>query len=214
MKQEKRKLVELQMGVMRVANLEDYFRDSLARATHARALSTAEATQHYLVHVMVAFSRTENLFEYANDGYELKPLALMLMDALEAKPGMERNLQLRRLGDVALFVSGFFGDSLARRSVDIDYYSRMGEAAYSTLLNSPASRRDEILADVYGELSEKFLRFVDALADVAQEARVFDERDILRLYDVWVKTGSERAAEILQRLGIDPAQGATTRKLQ
>lgn len=202
------------MTVMRVANLEDYFRDSLARATTARAVTTAEATQHYLVHVLVGFSRAENFFEYSRDGYELRPLALMLADALDAKPGMERNIQLRRLGDVALFVSGFFGESLARRAVDIDYYSRMGEAAYSTLLNSPASRRDEILADVYGELAEKFLKFVDALADVAQEARSFDESDILRLYDVWVHTGSERAAEILQRLGIQPAQGATSRKLQ
>jgi len=198
---------------MAVANLEDYFRESLARATKARALAAGEATEHYVVHLLVGFSRAENLFEQSRNGCELRPLAIMLADALDAQHGPERNLQLRRLGDVALFISGFFGDSLARRAVDIDYYSRMGEAAYSTLLNSPASRRDEMLADVYCELSEKFLKFVDALADVSQEARVFDERDILRLYDVWVKTGSERAAELLQRLGIEPARGGTSREL-
>lgn len=202
------------MGVMKVANLEDYFRDSLARATDARAVTAGEATQHYLVHVLVGFARAENFFEYADGSYALRPLAMMLIDALEAKPGPERNLQLRRLGDVALFISGFFGDSLSRRAVDVDYYSRMGETAYATLLHSPASRRDELLADVYGELSEKFLKFVDAFADVAQEARVFDERDILRLYEVWVRTGSERAAEILQRLGIEPARGGASRQLQ
>lgn len=205
------------MGLMTVTNLEDYFRDSLTRATTARAVIAGEATQHYVVHVLVGFSRAENLFEQSRNGesnnFELRPLAMMLADALDAQPGPERNLQLRRMGDVALFIAGFFGDSLARRSVDIDYYSRMGEAAYSSLLNSPASRRDEILADVYCELSEKFLQFVDALADVAQEARVFDERDILRLYDVWVRTGSERAAEILQRLGIEPARGGTSREM-
>lgn len=201
------------MGVLTVSNLEVYFRESLTRASKARSLSAGEATQHYVVHLLVGFSRAENLFDQSPNGCELRPLAIMLSDALDAPAGPERNLHLRRLGDVALFISGFFGESLARRAVDLDYYMRMGEAAYSTLLNSPASRRDELLADVYGELSEKFLKFVDALADVSQEARVFDERDILRLYDVWVKTGSERAAEILQRLGIEPARGGTSRKL-
>lgn len=201
------------MSLLTVANLEDYFRESLGRATRARSLAAGEATQHYVVHVLVGFSRAENLFRQTREGCELQPLAMMLADALDSRPGPERNLQLRRLGDVALFISGFFGESLARRAVDIDYYSRMGEAAYSTLLNAPASRRDELLADVYGELSDKFLQFVDALADIAQEARVFDERDILRLYEVWVKTGSDRAAEILQKLGIEPARGGTSRKL-
>lgn len=201
------------MGVLTVSNLEDYFRESLTRASEARSLSAGEATQHYVVHLLVGFSRAENLFDQSANGCELRPLAIMLSDALDAPAGPERNLHLRRLGDVALFISGFFGESLARRAVDVDYYMHMGEAAYSTLLNSPASRRDELLADVYGELSVKFLKFVDALADVSQEARVFDERDILRLYDVWVKTGSERAAEILQRLGIEPARGGTSREL-
>lgn len=200
------------MGVMTVANLEDYFRDSLTRVTRARDVETGEATQHYLVHMLVGFSRAENLFERSPDGNDLKPLALMLADALDARPGPERNIQLRRLGDVALFIAGFFGDSLARRSVDIDYYMHMGEAAYSTLLHSPASRRDAILADVYAELAEKFLLFVDTLADVAQESRVFDERDILRLYELWVKTGSQRAEELLQKLGIEPARGGGSRE--
>jgi hypothetical protein len=202
------------MGVMTVSNLEDYFRESLTRVTRARDVDTGEATQHYIVHMLVGFSRAENLFEQSRGGCELRPLAIMLSDALEERPGPGRNILLRRLGDVALFVAGFFGDSLARRAVDVDYYSRMGEAAYSTLYNAPASRRDELLADVYAELAEKFLLFVDALADVSQEARVFNERDILRLYELWVRTGSARASALLQRLGIDPAHGGTSRRLQ
>lgn len=202
------------MGVMAVSNLEDYFRDSFTRVTSARSVRTGEATQHYIVHMLVGFSRAENLFEQSRDGNDLKPLAIMLSDALEQQPGPARNILLRRLGDVALFISGFFGDSLARRAVDVDYYSRMGEAAYSTLCHAPASRRDALLSDVYAELAEKFLVIVDALADVSQEARVFNENDILRLYELWVRTGSERAAEILQRLGIEPARGNTSGRLQ
>lgn len=202
------------MGVMRVANLEDYFRESLSRAATARSFRAGEATQHYVVHMLVGFSRAENLFQQSQQGNDLQPLALMLADALDAEPGPERNIQLRRLGDVALFIAGFFGDSLSQRSVDIDYYSRMGGAAYATLHHSPASRRDAVLADVYAELAEKFLVFVDALADISQQARAFDERDILRLYELWVTTGSRRAEELLQKLGIEPARGGNSRRLQ
>lgn|SRR5690606_12200560 len=202
------------MGVMTVSNLEDYFRDSLRRVTRARAVAAREATQHYLVNLLAGFARSENLFLQSVNGAELRPLALMLSDALDEPAGPERNLLLRRLGDVALFIAGFFGDSLARKPVDVDYYSRMGEAAYSTLSNAPASRRDLLLADVYAELADKFLQFVDALADISQEARVFDERDVLRLYEVWVKTRSPRAAELLQKLGIQPAHGNTSTRLQ
>src|SRR5690606_36497559 len=141
------------MGVMTVANLEDYFRDSLRRATEARAVAAHEATQHYLVHMLAGFARAENLFVQGAEGTQLRPLALMLSDALDEQPGPERNLMLRRLGDVALFIAGFFGDSLVRKSVDVDYYSKMGEAAYSTLCNAPASRRDLVLVDVYAELA-------------------------------------------------------------
>ncbi|HEX6549834.1 MAG TPA: hypothetical protein VF117_04120, partial [Gammaproteobacteria bacterium] len=103
----------------------------------------------------------------------------------------------------------FFADHLARQPVDVDYYSRMGEAAYETLsFLPPVSMRTSVLKGVFVELAQKFSGLVDVLNDIAQQARIFDQRDVLRLYELWVRTGSARAAEKLQSLGVMPALGA------
>jgi hypothetical protein len=55
---------------------------------------------------------------------------------------------------------------------------------------------------VYAELSHKFMPMVDALGEVSDTGRVFSEADILRLYEIWLKTGSPRARAQLGKLGV------------
>jgi hypothetical protein len=59
---------------------------------------------------------------------------------------------------------------------------------------------------VFAELAAKFQRLVDALNDVSEMAHRHDDRDILRQYEIWLKTGSPRAAGILRGLGVEPAR--------
>lgn len=189
-----------------VRNLDEWFRDSLATALHNQQVSVDSATEHYVVNLLSCFARAENLYEQTRDGYGIKPLALMLADALESPSPVMRHIALQRLGDVSLFIAGFFQDSLARRSVDVDYYTKMGGGAYDTLSGlPPRTIREHALHSVFSELSSKFLPFVEVLAEVAQQSRVFDEHDILRLYDLYLKTGSGRARRALHGLGIVPS---------
>ena len=117
---------------------------------------------------------------------------------------------MRHLGDVSLFVAGFFAQSFARKLVDIDYHIAMGGRAYGTLAdNLRGTLRGQAIAAVFLELAQKFQRLVDVLNDVAEMAYTHTDRDILRLYEIWLKTGSPRAYAILQRLGVAPVpQGA------
>jgi hypothetical protein len=39
---------------------------------------------------------------------------------------------------------------------------------------------------------------------VSETSYQHSDRDILRLYELWLKTGSRRSYQILQRLGVDP----------
>lgn len=199
--------------VMTVANLEDWFHQSISGALERRHVEAQPQTEHYMVHLATGFARSEKLSEAANEhGRGLKPLASLLADAFECASLEERQQGLRRLGDVALFVAGFFSDYLNHRPVDADYYSHMGGSAYGMLAElPPRSLRDAALAEVFTELAQKFGEFVDVLNEVAQQARVFDERDLLRLYELWVRTGSRRAADKLRELGVQPALSAHTR---
>ncbi len=167
-------------------------------------------TEHYVVNILTMFARSEELYESTAEGVRLKPLAHMLADASVASSPQQRDETLRRLGDVSLFVAGFFAQSFARKLIDIDYHIAMGGRAYGTLAdNLRGSIRGQAFAAVFLELAQKFQRLVDVLNEVAEMAHTHTDKDILRLYEIWLKTGSPRAFAILQRLGVAPvAQGA------
>lgn len=197
--------------VQAVASLEAWFREHINRAIQRHGLTAAEQTEHYIVHLASGFARSENLYADSEGRRGPRPLALLLADALHSETREGRDRGLQRLGDVALFVSGFFSDSLALRSVDVDYYVRMGGTAYGTLSDSPSrSIRQQALVDVFRELAENFVDFVDVLNEVADQSRIFDEKDVMRLYEVWIRTGSRRAREKLEGLGVVPTRSART----
>jgi hypothetical protein len=62
-----------------------------------------------------------------------------------------------------------------------------------------------VLAAVYGELAAKFQPLVDALGEISDAARTYSQGDVLRLYEIWLRTGSARARGLLAQLGVAPA---------
>jgi hypothetical protein len=88
--------------------------------------------------------------------------------------------------------------------VDVDYHIAMGGRAYGTLAQAPFHGAQRVLADVFAELEEKFQPLVDALNEIGEGAARNSPRDVLRLYELWHKTGSPRAHRLLLGLGIRP----------
>ncbi len=196
--------------VLTVANLREFFRDSLHGALLRQHLAVEDQTEHYVVNLLTLFARSEALYEMTPDGLRLKPLVAMLCDALEKAPGAERQRYLQRLGDVSLFVAGFFAQGFATSLIDIDYHIAMGGRAYGTLAQSASRGPGRVLAAVFAELSEKFQPMVDALNEVSESSCAQTDRDILRLYEIWLKTGSARCYAQLKRLGVDPTTAGGT----
>jgi hypothetical protein len=196
--------------VVQVANLQEFFRDHLHDALERQHLAVEDQTEHYVVNLLTLFARSEALFESTPEGPRLKPLVCMLADALEARSAGDRHRGLQRLGDVSLFVAGFFAHSFARKLIDVDYHIAMGGRAYRTLSEALAHSRSRVLAQVFAELAAKFQPLVDALNEVSETSYRHTDRDILRLYELWLKTGSRRSYRILRRLGVDPTPSAGT----
>ncbi|HEX5651409.1 MAG TPA: hypothetical protein VFX69_17265 [Steroidobacteraceae bacterium] len=188
-----------------VRNLREFFRDSVHAALERQNVGVDDHTEHYVVNMLTMFARSEALFDATPEGPRLKPLAMMLADAGSAGSREEQLRTLQRVGDVSLFVAGFFAQSFARRLVDIDYHIAMGGRAYGTLADTcRTGARGRALGSVFAELAQKFQRLVDALNDVSEMAHRHDQRDVLRQYEIWLKTGSPRAHAILTSLGVDP----------
>jgi len=196
--------------VVPVANLREFFKDELHGALEKQQVAVEDQTEHYVVNLLTLFSRSEALYEQTSEGARLKPLVVMLSEALEAPSAADRNRTLQRLGDVSLFIAGFFAQSFARKLIDIDYHIAMGGRAYATLAATLSRGRSRVLGNVFGELAEKFQPLVDALNEVSETSYTHSDKDILRLYEIWLKTGSRRSYDILKRLGVDPtASGGT-----
>ncbi len=196
---------DLSDRVLPVHNLTEFFRESIDEVISRNGVEVDPHAAHYVVNLLTLFSRSEDLYEDLGESYGLKPLATMLADAATAATAEERSFSLQRIGDVALFVSGFFADSLAHRIVDIDYYMYMGENAYGSLSDEMRGTiRGEAFSHIYRELSHKFAVIVDVLHEVRDGTRRSSDVDLLRTYEVWLKTGSRHAARLLKDNGVVP----------
>jgi len=86
----------------------------------------------------------------------------------------------------------------------------MGGRAYAVLAEANSRGRARVLGAVFAELAEKFQPMVDALNEVSETSYTHSDRDILRLYEIWLKTGSARSYALLKRLGVDPTRSGGT----
>lgn len=176
-------------------SLESFFKDEVDRAFKDEGLEADRLTEHYLVQLLAA---------YAAQPIEDRPLALRLLHAIEASP-RERRATLREIGDTSLFVSGFWGDSLDGKLVDVDYYIDMGGTAYGELARGASGGANEPFGVVFAELASNFARFVEVLMTISRRtARARTDRSIVRLYERWMRTKSSWAARRLAEQGVMP----------
>lgn len=186
-------------------NLHEYFYDSVNTALERQQVAAQPETASYLVNLLVSFLRSERLYDMSEEGLGFRPLALRYADTLQGLSPELRVRALRELGDVALFVAGVFAESFSRKLVDVDYYAAMGGSAYARLADSlRGSQTGRAFGSMFEELAGKFLGFADVLGEVAEHPEVRQHKNVLRLYDRWLKTGSRRAAGRLRALGIEP----------
>ena len=61
-----------------------------------------------------------------------------------------------------------------------------------------------LFAEVFGELSRKFVGYMDVLADISERTGHNLQCDLLRLYEKWLRTGSSRDGKKLIDRGIVP----------
>ena len=84
--------------VLPVTNLREFFKDALHGALEKRRLAVEDQTEHYVVNLLTLFSRSEALYDTTPEGTRLKPLVVMLSEALEARSTGDRNRGLQQIG--------------------------------------------------------------------------------------------------------------------
>lgn len=184
--------------------LPEFFYKRIKEALMRNQTDVSQDVEFYLVNILSHFSRTENFFQKGSDGrLEQRPLALKLYDAVFSE-NVEQFEHLKSLGDTALYHAGVFSDGLVNSMVDINYYIGMGGNAYLSLANMVTTPYQEHIADMYHSLGKQFGELVNVLSLCCEKEAPLTDADLLKVLDKYLKTGSERAKNILKEKGIIP----------
>ncbi len=175
----------------------ELFQELVTQAVDHQELEPSEDSVRYLVDLLGGFVHPEGLYRHAEVVPD-RPLAELFCNAV-GSDGMRRFSLLKLSGDVALFLSGFFSDSLKDGMVDVDYYNKLGGCAYQTAADECVSKEG---APLFAELAAGFVDFSDVLSEVSETCGLTDSNDALRLYERWSKSGSRRCAEALGEMGV------------
>jgi hypothetical protein len=178
----------------------DFFVEAVENAFVERRFSTFPSARSYLVKLLEYYVPAGNLFDEVDELGRRKrsTLAETFLKAMNEEAHVRAEM-LKKMADRALYITGFFSDSLQRKVIDVDYYAEMGVSAYGALADSS---REDMAAKVYREYSAKFIEFSEILTTISAQARIQDEANIMRLYETYAKTGSGYARERLLERGL------------
>ncbi len=180
---------------------EAHFAEVVKEACLNRQIKAQPAVEIYLVQLLGYYLDSKNLHSNTKTDSGEKPpetFAEMYLQALSAETNKRREL-MRAVADKSLYLTGFFADSFQRKTVDIEYYADIGSAAYSNL---HSWNREDGLSPVYQTFSKRFMDFVEVLKYISEKSTVQADQNVLRLYDRYLRTGSELAREKLTELGV------------
>lgn len=179
---------------------KNFFRESLREALTERKIETYPQVEAYLVEVLNHYLLTANLFdEELSSGKRTRETLAEMMLKAGTLPQRQRYDLLKKLGDGALYISGFFSDSFQRKIIDVDYYIDMGASAYDSLSREVIEDTTSLL---YREIALKFNLFVDAFMFMSRKTMSGDGNNVFRLMEIHVKTGSSFAQDLLVEKGI------------
>ena len=179
-------------------SLSIYFKRRLTDYAQRFEPPPHEDTCWYIGSLLERFGRSDHLFAYEEGRMDLRPLALLYGDAIEASTERERCLLLQQLGDMALFLGALFPERFTRRGIQQDYVVGMGGGAYDYLASTARSNRH-----IFAELSNTFSRMLEMVANACSREQQLSTEEIVNLYRHWLETGDEITGNKLRALGID-----------
>jgi len=192
--------------------IEEFFCRQVRRAIESQKVPASPHTEFYLVRLLSDFSSTQSL--YPSEDQEETPLAILYLRSLHADRWQGIQL-LKQLADFALYISGFFQDSLQIGKVDLDYYISMGGNAYHRLhsMNTP-SGPCHAFSETFKDLGMNFTQYMDVLTEISESSSRQTDADLLKLYEKWLQSGSRRIQRKLHAAGIPTVQGRKKEILQ
>jgi len=128
-----------------------------------------EETESYLVFLLMRFTKQSELMASV--------LALDFLNALQ-KTGQQQVNVLQELGDKSLLFCGLFPDIIKRRHMSLNYFSNIGQVAYSRV----GELHDNAMAALFFQLSDEFIN-LQTILQATRESYFNDKKPVFILND-------------------------------
>ena len=140
-------------------NSADFFNILIKEGFSKTGVQVSALVKNYVSRVLQFYIFSDHLFsEMDSSGKkQVKTLAELYLKG-QSSPGSLRN-SLKKMGDMSLYISGFFREYLTKKLVSVDYYMNMGKQAYGSL----SDFQDKSL---FEELSTRFSDLVFVLLHI------------------------------------------------
>jgi hypothetical protein len=163
--------------IITVPNLVSYFFDGLNELNNKAVCPVPQEVIFYTCHVLDKFSLAESFFEKNDGKVREKILGIKLLEA-QMMTREERKRVFQEIGDTALFVCGYFSESVNRKLFDISYYAQLGKTAYHSL-NSVVPEHLNV-PSFYHLFASSFEPMTILMSKLASQDRFSDQNHLLR----------------------------------
>lgn len=116
------------------SSLQSFFFDKLQEVNKKSTRPASNQEIFYLSVVLDQFGESKKYFDEEEGKPREKMLGMKLLETSQQSEA-QRKRSLREIGDTALFVCGYFHESLNSKVIDVGYYENLGQIAYRRLSN-------------------------------------------------------------------------------
>ncbi len=147
-------------------SLQSFFFDKLQEVNKKASRPVSNESIYYLSMVLDQFGESARLFEEEEGKLREKVLGIKLLEASNL-PDSQKKRCLKEIGDTALFVSGYFHESLNSKIIDVGYYENLGQIAYKNL-DGFFPKAYEV-PSFYKNLSKRFSCLTNLVSIISQD---------------------------------------------
>ena len=174
---------------------KNFFQALVKTGLSESGIQVSPSVKHYLSELLQFYIFSDHLFSEmsASGKKQMNSLAELYLNSQTSQEDSSHHL--KKIGDMSLYISGFFRDSLKRKLISVDYYIQMGQNAFHSL----ASRKEE---GVFKELAHHFKDLVFVLFCIHKKSSGSHHDYLLSLMDQYMDEPSRQVEKKLKSHGL------------
>lgn len=163
-------------GLVLEQSLQTFFFDQLQEINGKSTHPVPGEVIYYSSLVMDKFGESKEYFDIKEGRVRDKILGIKLLES-QQKSRTQQKRELQDIGDTALFLCGYFSESLNSKIIDTRYYQELGQIAYGRL-DGLVPEAYEVPA-FFKRMSDRFSLLTNMMSIVATRLHKPREADVL-----------------------------------